>query len=56
MIPLSINEMLIASTSGVKVCSTNRDDILQGNDVDVVLLEFTLSQIMFALCIPVEIG
>ncbi|CAD8047916.1 unnamed protein product [Paramecium primaurelia] len=56
IIPLSINEMLIASSNGVKICNTNRDDILQGNDVDVVLMEFTLSQIMYAICIPVEIG
>ncbi|CAD8144538.1 unnamed protein product [Paramecium octaurelia] len=56
MIPLSVNEILIASSNGVKVCNTNRDDILQGNDVDVVLLEFTPSQIIYALCIPVENG
>lgn len=56
MIPLSINEILIASSNGVKVCSTNRDDILSGNDVDVIIMEFTLSQIMYVLCIPVEIG
>ncbi|CAD8059415.1 unnamed protein product [Paramecium sonneborni] len=56
MISLSINEILIASSNGVKVCSTTKDEILQGNDVDVVLMEFTLSQITYAICIPVENG
>ncbi|CAD8056474.1 unnamed protein product [Paramecium sonneborni] len=56
MIPLSANEILIASSNGVKVCNINKDEILQGNDVDVVLMEFTSSQITYAICIPVENG
>ncbi|CAK58480.1 unnamed protein product (macronuclear) [Paramecium tetraurelia] len=54
MIPLSIDEWLIAPSIGIKVCNTNRDYILYGNDIDVVLMEFTPSQVTYALCIPVE--
>lgn len=43
MFPLSANEVLLATATGLRICSTNSDEILAGGDVDIALLEFTNS-------------
>lgn len=36
-----MNEVLLATSTGLKICNMNNDEILGGGDVDIVLMEFT---------------